>query len=154
MFFGHIQQIDERIYPVAIQKALRFLKNTDFTSLAVGKYPIEGEKIYAQVLDLDTKAATENPPESHLRYIDVQYLHSGQELIGACPLTPNSLLLSSYDPERDIMFYRQVEHETMLTMSPGAFAIFFPSDIHRPACIHQQPCRIRKVVVKVAVELL
>jgi YhcH/YjgK/YiaL family protein len=34
-------------------------------------------------------------------------------------------------------------------MNPGDFAIFFPSDVHRPACEVSGPETIRKVVVKV-----
>ncbi|CAM3928038.1 hypothetical protein AVEN109717_10990 [Avibacterium endocarditidis] len=35
-------------------------------------------------------------------------------------------------------------------MRKGNFAIFFPEDVHRPACIDEQSCHIRKVVVKIA----
>ncbi len=44
---------------------------------------------------------------------------------------------------------RLVADESWLTMRPGNFAVFFPQDVHRPACINQRPCAIRKVVVKI-----
>ena len=135
MFFGHIRQLELSYYPEAIQKALLFLKNTDFNSLAVGHYPIEGDKIFAQVLDLTTQEKESILPEAHKCYLDVQYLHSGQELIGVTVDIPPKDIAIPYNPDRDILFYKNVPYETMLVMRPGNFAIFFPQDIHRPACI-------------------
>ncbi|MEH8115360.1 YhcH/YjgK/YiaL family protein [Gallibacterium anatis] len=154
MFFGHIRQLELSYYPEAIQKALLFLKNTDFNSLAVGHYPIEGDKIFAQVLDLTTQEKEVILPEAHQRYLDVQYLHSGQELIGVAVDIPPEDIAIPYNSARDILFYKDVPHETMLVMRPGNFAIFFPQDIHRPACIDQESSSIRKIVVKVSIDLL
>jgi YhcH/YjgK/YiaL family protein len=35
--------------------------------------------------------------------------------------------------ERDLLFYTGMENESMLTMTPGSFAVFLPTDVHRPA---------------------
>ena len=39
-------------------------------------------------------------------------------------------------------------------MVPGSYAIFFPQDVHRPACIKNKETAIRKIVVKVAISEL
>ncbi|MEE6081785.1 YhcH/YjgK/YiaL family protein, partial [Avibacterium paragallinarum] len=54
----------------------------------------------------------------------------------------------------DILFYQSAKNESELVMRKGNFAIFFPEDIHRPACIDDNPCQIRKVVVKIALSEL
>lgn len=154
MFFGHIQQVEKHYYPLAIQQALEFLQQTDFDVLPVVRYPIDGEKIFAQILDLTTQPKSENLPESHRRYIDVQYLHKGTELIGISVQPQLNKVAYAYDPQRDILFYQDIDAETMLAMYPGHFAVFFPQDIHRPACINKQSSEIRKVVVKVDISLL
>ncbi|UAY77542.1 YhcH/YjgK/YiaL family protein [Pasteurella canis] len=154
MFFGHLSQIDKKHYPIAINIALDYLANTDFDALEVGRYPIVGDRIYAQVLDLDTQEKTTIRPEVHRRYIDVQYLHSGTERIGVMPDLGQYSIAQDYDNERDILFYQDVENEVELIMRPGNFAVFFPQDIHRPACLDQQSTKIRKVVVKIAVNEL
>ena len=56
--------------------------------------------------------------------------------------------------ERDIIFYHGAENESEITMAPGSYAIFFPQDVHRPACIKNKATPIRKVVVKVALTAL
>jgi len=39
-------------------------------------------------------------------------------------------------------------------MIPGSYAIFFPQDVHRPACHKTVATPIRKIVVKVAISVL
>ena len=47
-----------------------------------------------------------------------------------------------------------MENESTLTMTPGSFAVFFPSDVHRPGCLLDQSATVRKVVIKVRASLL
>ncbi len=159
MFFGHISQPDIHIYPSAVRTALEFLKNSDFNQLATGRYlikgdPIKGDLIYAQVLDLETQQKSAILPEVHRNYLDVQYLHSGQERIGVAIDSGKNVVAKQYDAARDILFYQEVADESELVMRPGNFAVFFPSDVHRPACIDQQTGKIRKIVVKIAISEL
>ena len=45
-------------------------------------------------------------------------------------------------------------NEGFITSTPGCFCVFFPTDVHRPACADGEPMTVRKVVVKVSTELL
>ncbi|MFZ7316555.1 YhcH/YjgK/YiaL family protein [Avibacterium avium] len=150
MYFGHINHFNAKAFPETIQIALAYLKNTDFDQLPAGQYPIKERLIFAQVLDLETKPKAEILPEVHRHYLDVQYLHCGQERIGVAPDLGSNPIAQEYNPERDILFYQSAENESELVMRKGNFAIFFPEDVHRPACIDEQSCHIRKVVVKIA----
>lgn len=154
MFFGHITKIEEKHYPSAVCTALRYLKNTDFNQLESGRYPIKGDLIYAQVLDIETQEQSAILPEVHRRYIDVQYLHSGQERIGMAIDLGGNPVERDYDDIKDILFYSHVVGESELVMRPGNFAVFFPDDIHRPACLDGECSKIKKVVVKIAVSEL
>ena len=55
MIYGHISQPNACRYPAAIEKALAFLRTTDFSKLEPGVVEIEGRTIYAQILDLTTR---------------------------------------------------------------------------------------------------
>ncbi|QGM80028.1 YhcH/YjgK/YiaL family protein [Otariodibacter oris] len=154
MFFDHISTVNLDRYPKAIQTALTYLKETDFDSLATGRYEIKGDLIYAQVLDLETYEKSSILPEVHRNYLDVQYLHSGTEKIGIAIDLGNNPIAKDYDPERDILFYSDVSDESELVMRPGNFAVFFPEDIHRPACINIAYSKIKKIVVKIAMSEL
>ena len=67
MIFGHIAQPNPCRLPAAIERALEFLRTTDFHALAPGVVEIDGQNIFAQVIDLTTRDAAENRPEIHRR---------------------------------------------------------------------------------------
>ncbi|WP_302296933.1 YhcH/YjgK/YiaL family protein [Mitsuokella multacida] len=140
-------------FPAAIEKALEYLKANDFTKMEPGVYEIQGKDIYAQVFDAETKPAEEQRPEVHEKFVDVQFLASGQEKLGFTPDTGNYEVAERFD-ERDLIFYKKVENEGFIEARPGCFSIFFPEDVHRPACVSGKPMTVRKVVVKVSLKLL
>ena len=115
-----------------------------------GEYEIEGREIYAQVFDVVTAPKKEKKPEVHKKYIDVQYLVSGEELLGFAPDT-GAYKAESERPEDDITFYETVEGESFIHAVPGSYTVFVPRDIHRPGVMADRPMKIRKVVVKVMV---
>lgn len=119
-----------------------------------GVVEIDGKNIYAQIIDLTTREAVENRPEVHRRYIDIQFLAWGEEKIGIAIDTGNNKVSESLLEQRDIIFYHDSEHESFIEMIPGSYAIFFPQDVHRPACNKNATTAIRKIVVKVALAAL
>ncbi|HEY2454850.1 MAG TPA: YhcH/YjgK/YiaL family protein [Scandinavium sp.] len=154
MIFGHIAQPHPWPLPVAIEKALAFLRTTDFSQLAQGVVEIDGQNIYAQIIDMHTRPQAENRPEVHRRYLDIQYLAWGEEYIGVAIDRGNNQISESLLAERDIIFYQHMENESQIEMTPGSYAIFSPHDVHRPGCNKIKETAIRKVVVKVALSAL
>ena len=154
MIFGHIAQPNPCRLPATIERALDFLRSTDFSKLEPGVVEIDGKNIFAQVIDLTTRDVTENRPEVHRRYLDIQFLASGEEKIGIAIDTGNNLISESLLAQRDIIFYHDSEHESFFEMVPGSYAIFFPQDVHRPGCHKTVATPIRKIVVKVAIDSL
>lgn len=65
-----------------LDKALSYLKNTNFSDLAIGKHDIEGDAIFVIVKELETTPVEGKLLESHLKYIDVQYVIEGVEQMG------------------------------------------------------------------------
>ena len=141
MIFSSIHTKDDfKNYPAAVQRAIEYLKNNDFTKMETGVYEIEGKLMYAQVFDAETEPLEARKPEYHEKYLDVQFLVTGREKLGFTPDTGN---------------YEVAErNEGFITSTPGCFCVFFPTDIHRPQVADGEPMKVRKVVVKVSVELL
>lgn len=104
MIFGHIAQPNPCRLPAAIEKALDFLRATDFNALEPGVVEIDGKNIYAQIIDLTTRDKIENRPEVHRRYIDIQFLAWGEEKIGIAIDTGNNKVSESLLDQRDIIF--------------------------------------------------
>ncbi|MCI9047731.1 MAG: DUF386 domain-containing protein [Hungatella sp.] len=154
MIFSSIYVNDDAgRYPQAIQTAIAYLKDNDFVHMEPGVYEIQGKEIYAQVFDAETGAVPERRPEVHEKYVDVQFLASGREKLGFTPDTGTYEVDERID-ERDLIFYKSVENEGFIEAVPGCYSIFFPADVHRPACASGEPMTVRKVVVKVAAALL
>src|SRR5215472_6653728 len=129
--------------------AIRYALTTDFMALETGKYEIDGENVFAIVNEYTTKPVSECDPESHREYADIQIMVTGSERFGYAPLT-GQRVSTPYNPERDVAFYSIAEDElNYITLRPGQFIIFFPSDIHQPEVFLSQPQMVRKVVLKV-----
>lgn len=154
MIFGHIAQPNPCRLPAVIERALDFLRNTDFRTLLPGVVEIDGKKIFAQIIDLTTRDAAKNRPEVHRRYLDIQFLAWGEEKIGIAIDTGRNRISESLLEQRDIIFYHNSEYESFVEMIPGSYAIFFPQDVHRPGCHKNVATLIRKIVVKVAIDAL
>jgi YhcH/YjgK/YiaL family protein len=153
MIFGHIANTSPEHYPAPVAHAIAYLQGTDFSTLPAGRYQDPATGYVVQVLDLHTQQPGDLRPEVHRQNVDVQFLVSGSELIGVAADRGDNPIYQELLAQRDIIFYQDVADESWLTLRPGNFAVFFPQDVHRPACINQQPCAIRKVVVKIPLAL-
>lgn len=118
-----------------------------------GTYPIRGNEIYALVQQLTTVPAEEKKPEKHKKYLDIQYLVTGEEKYGY-KIDDGSDPVVSAKEEKDIYFYGELENENYLVMKPNEYCIFFPEDIHRPGCSVNDSISVRKVVVKISEDSL
>ncbi|MDI2113396.1 YhcH/YjgK/YiaL family protein [Commensalibacter nepenthis] len=150
MILGHIHHKTPFLFPTIIQKGLDFLSNLDPQQIKLGKVEIDGDKLFAEIVDTVTHLKEESKPESHQKYIDIHYLISGTEYIGVSIDTKNNPIYRPFASGKDIQFYESVEHENFIKLFPGSFVILFPLDIHRPCCCLQEPVSIRKVIVKIA----
>ena len=131
-----------------IAKGLHFVNTTDLTALEPGRHPIEGDDLFAMVMDYDTKPMAEAAWESHKRYLDIQVVVGAEELMGYADIS--QLELGEYDDERD--FQALSGQGAFLRFQPGMFAIFWPQDGHAPGmAVNDQPVKARKVVVKAKV---
>lgn len=154
MIFGHISQPNPCRLPAAIETALEFLRTTDFRTLQPGVVEIDGRTVFAQILDLTTRPREQQKPEVHRRYLDIQFLAWGEEEIGIAIDRGNNVIQEELLAQRDIIYYQDSEDESFFAMVPGSYAIFFPQDVHRPACNKHRATAIRKIVVKVAIAAL
>ncbi len=134
-------------YPERWNVALDFLAKNDLKSLSLGRTDLNDD-VYITVSEYTTKNIEDADYESHKKYIDLQYIVSGEELIG---LTRNQQMLkviSPYAEEKDIEFY-EYNGGDLLSATPDRYFIFFPKDIHRPCIKMKENSIVKKVVVKI-----
>lgn len=129
-----------------INKSFEYIRTTDLKNLPTGKYLIDGENIFALVSEYQTKPESEGKLEAHRKYIDVQFVISGEELMGYAPLG-NQQILETYKDENDIVFF--TGDKSFIKVSEGMFAIFFPEDVHMPGISAGNISDVKKLVIKV-----
>ena len=129
--------------------AFAFLRRPDLTTLAEGKYPIDGEDVFALVQQYQTKPLAEGKWEAHRKYIDVQYVVAGVEAMGYAPIE-SMRPTTEYDPSADFQLFNGEGVD--LVISAGMFAVFCPHDVHRQQIAVGVPALVKKVVVKVRVD--
>lgn len=127
-------------------KAFRFLKEQDLQTLAAGKYPIDGDNVYAIITQNPTKNMDSTKWESHRNYIDLHCVISGGEKIAVAPITRLTVTMP-YDTSKDLLNYSGAG--TFYTAKPGTFFLFFPADGHRPNITTGGNKIDKKVVIKI-----
>jgi YhcH/YjgK/YiaL family protein len=156
MIFGSIKNLehDRKTLPQALLKGLDYIRNTDLSILPAGRYEIGGDSMFVLVQDNQTAPRAERKTEAHHKYIDIQYIYSGSEIIGYGLANPENEVADDQLEQKDALFFKNVKDEMDLILTSGMYAIFFPNDVHRPGCVHGAPSQVRKVVVKVPVSSL
>jgi YhcH/YjgK/YiaL family protein len=134
-----------------LQAGFEFLERADLAALPMGKHEIHGDSVYALAMKSPSRAPETGQFESHREYIDIQYLVSGEEIIGVAPVATLQVV-TPYDAAKDIIFYAVPKTYRELEIRPGHFAVFFPPEGHLPMCHSHGPHELHKVVVKVRMD--
>ena len=130
----------------AWDKAFAYLKNTDLKTLANGRHVIDGDNVYAIVTEAPTKDYDKTAFESHRKYIDLQYVITGEEKMAKTPvilITVNK----PYDAAADIAYY--TGEGKIYPVPAGTFMLFFPAEAHRPNITPGGNKVVKKIVIKI-----
>lgn len=128
-----------------------FLERGDLAALPMGRHIIDGDSVFALAMQSPSREPSAGKFEAHQDYIDIQFLVSGEEVIGVAPVE-GLKVTTPYDAAKDIVFYAVPATYKDLEIRPGHFAVFFPGEGHLPMCHSHGPHQLHKVVVKVKVD--
>ena len=131
-------------------RAFAFLERVT-PETADGRHDIDGDAVYALVQRYQTRSAEGMQLEAHRRYIDIQFIVRGREVIHWAPLATRSEVTLPYDATKDAGLFSATGGTVPVRLAAGQFAILFPDDAHAPCCAWDAPEDVLKVVVKVAV---
>ncbi len=154
MIADSIQNSSRYPFGPAWTATFEFLKTLTPDS-ETGKRLIQGNELFVGVDTYETKPRSAAKLETHRKYVDIQVLLSGREVIEIFP--KQGLPVSEpYNPEKDAEFYaKPSEPHAKVILKPGQFLVFFPDDAHMPSLMAgASPKPVKKVVIKVAVDLL
>ncbi len=127
------------------EKAFAFLSQTNIAQLELTKHVIDGDNVFCPLSKSQGRTREQASLESHRKYIDIQYVISGNEELGYKPATECRQVKETYNSEKDIGFFSDAPDQ-WIKVPAGSFIIFFPQDAHAPLVGNGE---IHKAVVKV-----
>ena len=129
--------------PAAVRLAEASTGTTVKIELSGGAFALE--QVY------QAKTRPEGFFESHRKYIDVQVVVTGEEVLELVEISRLSVSMA-YDAERDLIKYGDYSGASLLRLNAGEAAIFFPVDGHMPGLRPGAAANlVRKTVIKVPV---
>jgi uncharacterized protein, YhcH/YjgK/YiaL family len=135
-----------------LARAFEWLKSQDLAAIAPNQViTIDGDRIKAQIQEYATIAETDGFFEAHRAYIDIQIVVKGSEIMYWCPLSNLTAVKEAYDWDKDMIKYEEPKSSVPILVEEGHFAVFFPTDGHKPKIQNKTSATVRKIVVKVAV---
>jgi biofilm protein TabA len=130
------------------EKSFAFIKEYLKAPKENGTYEIDGQSVYALVMDVQLKDM--GRMETHKKYIDIQYIVKGSEIVR---LINKQYLEVEEDctPKRDVIFYKPNKGSSEVKFFENNFMIFFPEDGHEPGILLEESTNTKKIVVKVGI---
>jgi YhcH/YjgK/YiaL family protein len=108
--------------------------------------------IYALSFNSVPKAPQDRKPETHDKYIDIQYVaDDSYDIIGFKNKSECGEIDTPYNAEKDITFYKTQEVDSCVKIKKGEFVMIFPDEAHAPESGDRE---CKKFVVKVRLDLL
>ncbi|MCQ2310522.1 MAG: YhcH/YjgK/YiaL family protein [Paludibacteraceae bacterium] len=125
-----------------------FYNSNDLEELPACKIKLMGDDMFVNILDFKGKDEKDCKMEAHHDYIDIQIPLGDDEQMGWKAQEDCQEILTEYNEDKDVEFYKDRQITTVV-VPKGHFAVFFPSDAHRPGIAPGK--QYRKLIVKTRV---
>lgn len=153
--FGKLEDIKTQINDEYFQIAFNYLEsiNDDFLKIKDGECIKEmlNDDMFVLKQAYITKDRESCFFESHKKYIDIQYMVKGNEIMDITSID-NLKIVNDYDEKTDFIKYEnKSENISSLLIKEKELAIFYPNDAHQPCIKTDKNELIYKAVIKVPV---
>lgn len=160
--FGKLSDVESQLDMQKFLEALKYLKkvisegsleNKRLLSLDLNSFErIElNTNNFALEQVYNTKDRNDCFFESHKKYIDVQFILEGEEIIEVDNIK-NLEVNFIYDMDMDLIKYNDSKFSSIIKLGKGDLAIFFPEDAHMPCVKIRESKKVVKTVVKVQID--
>ena len=148
MITANIQNYNRYCINSDFETAFEYLLTEDLDCLPAGKTNIN-DKIHIIKDNYKTTPIGETFWESHEKYIDIQYIYSGREIIAYAPIV--SLKEIIYHEGSDLKILKG-PIQSFIHLNKNDFAIFFPEDAHMPSLNpSSNSSEVEKFVIKIKI---
>lgn len=141
-------KVDDEEIARRVNEAVEYLMVLDVSKEDVGKKVVVNEKFFYSIQSYDTKPAEECKLESHRKYIDIQIMVVGEEIVEIVDVS-KLFVKDDYDEEKDVMFWRVPKRMAKVTLRAGDCIVLYPENAHRGAVSIKETSHVLKIVGKV-----
>lgn len=154
--FGKLSDIKHQINDGDFIIAFNYLENLGKEIFDLKENECVKEMITDDIFILRQAYKTKNREdcffESHKKYIDIQYMVKGDELMDVTHIE-NLEIIKEYDKKTDFIKYENKSDDiSTLLIKEKELAIFYPNDAHQPCIKVNNSELIYKAVIKIPVE--
>lgn len=149
MIFGSMKHLGEFSFlEEGVKECFRYACNNDLNSYEQGRYEIDGDRLFVNIVEYTTTTPENRFWEAHKKYLDVHVMLKGQEQIDINFI--DNMRLKAYKPEDDFQSM-EGEKNSMVVLNPGDFLVCYPKDAHRTAVAAREPELVKKAIFKVCI---
>lgn len=149
MIIGNVKNRNEFTYlEQSIQECFDYVKDNDLMQYEKGSHPIDGERMFVNIVEYTTTTPEERFWEAHRDYLDIHVMLRGKEQIDL-----NFIQNMKQDEyvKKDDFLPLYGEKKCSVVLEDGDFLICYPSDGHRTAVAVDEPETIKKAIFKVRI---
>jgi 3-deoxy-D-manno-octulosonate 8-phosphate phosphatase (KDO 8-P phosphatase) len=138
---------DTDIITQRLSKAIAYIDNMG--DCKIGKYEITPD-FYVNVIEYVPKEEKEVLYESHRRYIDIQRIVAGEELLMVTDIS-NLTPCSEYDKDNDYLNYSNNKNYSCMVLRKGSCVVLSPKDGHKAVRYCSSNVTVKKIVGKMLI---
>ena len=133
-----------------------WMGTNNYKELEVGRHDIDGDRVYANVMNAETHEVADGHFEWHRDYIDVQVDCSGRESFRVT--NGKTVEIQSYDEKDDygLVDASQDDADGIVAgdLDHDRFVIYMAGEPHMPTCTYEEDGKqpLKKICFKVAVK--
>lgn len=135
-----------------INKIFEAAKEYNSDNFKAGRVSIDGDTIYMNFAEYETKNKADAIAEAHKKYIDVMCMIEGTETIYVKDTEKLSNITHEYTEENEALLADLDDDATPVRLEAGSFVILFPQDAHAPGCDADKKQKVKKIIGKVLIE--
>lgn len=147
MIFSNIAHAQECLAP-DVQRCLDYAKAHDLRALSCGRHDIDGDRLFVNIVEYQTKERDNCIWEAHKAYLDLHLMLDGEEIIDVGFI--GHMEQAPYQAEGDYLPLEGQE-DCSVVLSAGNFLVCYPDDGHRTSVQVQQPQQIKKAIFKIRI---
>ena len=138
-------------YASPVKECVAFLKENPMATMELGRYYLGDTGIFVNLMEYDTKTYEDGFFEAHRAYADFHVVITGceQDFYGDV----DGMEQEPYQEEGDYLICKPKVATESVLLTADSGVVFLPQDAHMPCITAETPCRVRKAVFKIPMEL-